>query len=457
MKKEYIVSREDLLERYTDKYVKRITNCYQQEWDRYIFVCKLFLSEKIVNNLKILLVDHIESIPPNLEERFTTKEKEEFAIWLFKSDVLCTNKRPDVKVGTTLEHNLPVGFRIYINKNRQNRLVNEGLPKPICIKDFNSMVELITSDINKKLEKLDFYITCDTAEAITNNDFEYFTVYINMKRKYNKSEDLLIRSNSIETLNRYYNQLVENTKNYKSSEDLNSLFDTLGYHYAVSSIASFLKDYIGISCDEKIDNMIKETLTIEEISFFNEYIVKFNKDVESINTDYQEKFCKTIDKDCKWTYLFKDNVRNDSKFFFERMCDNKKELKSEKMKYNPDFITTFAFGFEIPYSEYDAVDPDGSCLLKSDNPNLVKCKNLIDKYADSLEGKVLEFSKSKFKNLVKNPVISKDNCFFTQGSFVTEPPKAVKDKLCEILTRFVGQLKDHDIEKINDALSYLKQ
>ena len=456
MKKTYIVSREDLLERYTDKYVKRITNCYQQEWDRYVNICKLFLSEKIVNNLKILLVDHIESIPPNLEERFTIKEKEEFAIWLFKSDVLCTNKRPDVKVGTTLEHDLPVGFKIYINKNRQNRLVNEGLPKPICVKDFNSMVELITSDINKKLEKLDFYIKYDTAEAIASGDFEYFTVYISMKRKYNKSEDLLIRSNSIETLNKYYNQLVENTKNYKSSEDLNSLFDTLGSYYAVSSITSFLKDYIGINCDEKIDNMIKETLTIEEISFFNEYIVKFNKDVESINTDYQEKFCKTIDKECKWNYLFKDNMRNNSKFFFEHMYENK-ELKSGKTKYNPDFITTFVFGFEIPYSEYDAVDPDGSYLLKSDNPNLVKCKNLIDKYVDGLEGKVLEFSKTKFKDLVKSPVVSKENCFFTQASFITEPPKAVKDKLCEILTRFISQLKDYDIEKINAALSYLKQ
>lgn len=450
----YIVSREDLLERYTDKYTARITNCYQNEWDRYVNVCKLFLQERMVNNLKVLLVDHIEPIPLDLNNRFTPKEKTEFSIWMFKSAVLCVNEK-NITVGTTLEHDLPVGFKIYINKNRQSRLINDGLPKPVCIKDFNTMVELITSDIKKKLEKLDFDISYDTADAIAGtNNYEFFTIYLKMKRKYNKSEDLLIRSNSIETLNKYYNRLVKNTKSSMSTEGIiDTLFITVGGAFLISGIAKMIKFFSSGSRSKNIEKMIKENVTVEEINFFNEYFTKFKKDIQELGKDYKTKFYKNLNKECRWNHIFKDIITADPNFFFEHMYDHKKDLKKGKMKYTPDFLGPVVFGYEIPYSEYDAQNDDGSYSLKSDNPNLLKCNKFLKRYVEDLEGKTLSNSKTKIKALYSAPTVyHNENLMFIKEYFLMEPPKVVSEKLVEILTRIIGEFERSN-ESYNKVMS----
>lgn len=415
-------SREDFLERYIDKYESRIARCYQADWDKYVEVCRLFLNESIVTgSVKTLLIDRIESVPADLEDKFTIKEKTEYSIWLFRSTVLCLNGR-DVKIGDTVQHDLPVAFKFYINKNRSDRLINGGLPELYCIKDFNSIVELTTKELKKKLKPYGFDITYDTAESVTgDNKFEFFTIYLKQNRKYNKSEDLLINNKSIETLNKYYDQQISREDYYGSTYASASIFQSL--------INLGLK--IGINKHEKFVDSFKkfvtENVSIEEINKLNQFRALYNKDIEILKKEYNTYF-KTKNNVCdKAVPIFTESSN-------ENIFENASKYVVNKNLFNKSFISYFNIGYSVPVEVYEEEDDYGMYIFTSDL--IDNLNDISNKFVDKIPNRKLKNSGCVIKRCNNINDTSNGNIKTNEFNYEITYPKEISDLLLSIVERF---------------------
>lgn len=388
-------SRENFLERYCDKYKGRIIHCYQADWDRFVEVCNLFLDGRFTNDLRALFIDHLEPVPKDLKTRFTEYEKGEYSQYLFQS-VVCMDEKYR-KVGTVIECDLPVAFKIYLKKERYERLSKQGLPKDYCIKDFNSLRECCLKSIKAKLLKYDFDVR-SIDEGIV-NDFQFFTLNLIQKRKYNKSEDLLIVGKRDEHMS-----IVTNYKPNKffflkkksmfaveseRSQEV-AVFATLGLltlaSVAVTVGASIYnrydkhKTYI-----EQVEEAAKY-FTSEEVDKIDHFINLLCKDIDIIEEQFgkyilTKKFEKTV------TGFIEDNLRDVS------MNQHKIDLKKNKITDDNSLTIQLKFVVDVDSEAYD-ID-DGSFISGSQD----SINGIYDKakeFADTKVGKIkLDKSKSK--------------------------------------------------------------
>jgi hypothetical protein len=423
-----IPSREDFVEKFIDRYEARITNCYTEEWNRYVDMCKRFINESIVIKLKGLLIDHVEPVPYDLETRFNRKEQTEYSIWLFKSALLAANENKKLKIGDKITHNLPVSFKFYINENRYNRLVNAGLPLQFCIKDYNSIVELTQKHVEAECKKYGFGISIDTNVMETSEDqFKYFTIYLKQERQYNKSEDILIKGKSIETLTRYYNQQLDELK---SSEGLPAILATAGVSFLLLCISG-----IWTYKEIKLIKLIQQYVSIKEMSMLNEYLAKFNKDIDKLQAKFKEGFYKCM-PDQKCHHYEEPRLMIDLFKYANATTIIKNEYK--RFDLNEGCYTTDALmKYDVNYDYYHQVTRDGEeYVYKYPNDTDEKIEAYIRKFIKSLSGKTLEASGTKIYNITNiSSVYHNDNKFGIDMIMGFELPKVIKDLISDIVDR----------------------
>lgn len=380
-------SRESFLDKYCDKHYDKITYCYQKEWDNFVEVCKDFLKGRYTNDLKILLIDRIEPIPKDLENRFTAEEKQEYAQYLFR-DAVCMDESKR-KVGTLIECDLPVAFKIYIKKERYKKLSTGGLPQSFCIKDFNQMRDLCIKSITKKIKEKNFEIRA--IDEGTVNNFEFFTVSLVQKRNYNMSEDMLIRGKRDPDMkivvnyrpNKYF--FGKNNKSMfalegkeQSQEVVGTVFATLGVVFLGSLIGGVGYHYGNHK--ETVEKMKEASkyFSAEEVDTIDKYIDNLCRDIDYIEEHFVKYATNKKLEECITLYI-NDNIREMS------MSQIKEDMKGNSIDDNLNFAIQLFFRMDVDESIYE---------YSSDGTNI---NGTTDNY-EGVAKKVRDFANSKLKN-----------------------------------------------------------
>ena len=183
----------------TPEIINRLKYVYKSEWESYVKQLTDIIDQTILDKIKDIrvLVDKIDTQPScelevDIKEKLFSEEKQKvFCMWLFKSHILCLNSDERI-VGRKIEHDLPVMFKIYINKSFANRL-NEINDRDFKIKQFNDLVNRIQDHFKSVLEDNDFFFK--RIDAVTSESkFDSFQVCLGFNTYYSKSEDTYIKT-----------------------------------------------------------------------------------------------------------------------------------------------------------------------------------------------------------------------------------------------------------------------
>jgi len=435
----YIVpSKENFLERYCDKYTNKIVHCYEKEWDAFVSCCKDFIKGKFTNDLRCLLVERISPVPEDLPMRFNGYEKEEYCQYLFRESV-CMDESYK-KVGKTIEIDLPVAFKIYIKKERYVRLAKGGLPKNFCIKDFNSMRELCVKSIRKKLKAIGF--DCRPIDEGVVNNFEFFTINLIQTRKYNASEDMLIRGKRDPDMpmisnyrpNKFFfgkNKksifAVENNNKEQSQEVIGAVFCTLGV-----ALLTTLVGGIGISYKDHKDlvDKMKEAskyFTADEVDKIDNFINNLCRDIDFIEEHF-ENYAMNKKYENYVSLYINDNIRDTS------IAKMKMDLKKNNIGKNNILKIQLFFRIDVDDS-INEVDDGTYIAEKTDNLNGI-LKKARDFISNKLEKEKLTKSKSKIIKVEEDGERSPSN-LSTQIDILmsVEPPKEIIEILDSVQSR----------------------
>jgi hypothetical protein len=439
---DYNKSREDYIDTFVQQYEARIMNCYNEEWVRYVDMCRNFMNNSIISKCKLrpLLVDHVETVPKDLENKLTLAEKKEFSIWLFKSSLVYLNGK--AKVGDTVTNDLPVEFRCYLNPSRAKRLKDESLPLEFRIKDYNTMIELCKKQLEPECKKLGFKVNVEGKYFQDKDKFEYFSVYLILIRKYNKSEDILLKGKPAQAIESYNRNLTNAYNNFVNSRKDNNFFDrsqesylaiilgTLGAAFVFTILAKILKQ----TNDNNFKKFMTQYVTIEEINALNEFFVMFKKDNIALGEAFTKKINATIGNK-KWSPFYASNFINDtsSDFIFEGIWEQKDYYKENKI--TPKFYAKMTFGVEIPISDFYRTSDDGTLLIDSD-PKFKKIKTDILNYIVGLSGKKCPKSGAIIEGFRDAPSIGQaDNFIGTTTRLLITMPKEIGAILDTIIER----------------------
>ena len=147
----------------TPEIVNKLFDVYKDEWNKYSDMLTKLLDQSILNDIQDIkvLVDRIDT-QPSSEDQFDIKDKllndekkKIFCMWLFKSHILCINADERI-VGRKIEHDLPVMFKIYLNKNLANR-INNISNTTVKIEQYNKAVEKILDQFKTYFNDSDFF------------------------------------------------------------------------------------------------------------------------------------------------------------------------------------------------------------------------------------------------------------------------------------------------------------
>ena len=443
-----VPSREDLLERYCDKYEARIIRCYEEDWNRYVEICRAFLKGRFTNDLKVLMIDDIEPIPKNLNTRFTAYEKSEYCQYLFRNAV-CLDPKDQV-IGKEIEYELPVSFKIYIKKNRWDRLANQGMPKTFCVKDFNSIRDLCVKSIQPKLSQYGF--DCRPIDEGVQNNFKFFTLNLIQKRKYNKSEDLLIKGKRDREMN-----IITNYKPNKmffqkqslfaseSDQSQESIFATVGLVILGSLIVGTA---LGIDFKKnKYENQLyflKEStkfFTPEEVDIIDAYINKLSLDIKKIEEEYIKylnlgKFENDIEAKVN------DNIRKES------IASTRISLYKNKINEKCNLMIPLEFIVNILDDSHD----DGTFVTGSTD-NISGIINRAKEFSDKKLGSIsLTSSKSKIVSIYDDEETIRSDQYLFSRIVEIEFPKNIKDMILEIKKRYDDSNEIQSNESLKNLL-----
>lgn len=401
MKFRIINSREDFLEQYVEKYSDKVIECYSEDWEKYTIFCKQMIGDEvsIVDELKPLLLRDVLPMPYDLSSKLTDVEKKEYAIWLFKS-MLLKSKETELKVGDKIEHNLPIGFRCYINENRRNRLrSNNGMSLEEKINDFQSLVTICVDNINAKCEPSGFKVEADISPAITPTDdadkFEYFTLNVKQTRSFNEKENALINSDKVTDLNNFADHgIVENIPStaVASKEDYVAL--VMGVTLAIYFLwVLFFTIFKNIE-KKKFLKFVKECVTNKQIGVLNDYFVAVKRDFIAMKEKYETGAKKIIGKENVMPYfadLFKKYIDKD---IMLEATFNSKNDKVEWIKEDIVLHSPCVLGFEISASDMYAEDEDGAYSY-TESPTINKLRKYVkDFIKNNFNKKEMSISKS---------------------------------------------------------------
>lgn len=189
----------DILNNYkfTEDEIKKLECVYTKEWDLYVKGLTQFIDQSILNKVEgiRLCVSKITTGDPDkwidTNEVFSESKRQAFVKWLFKSHIMAL-RDCDRAIGNSIDHHLPILFRIYINEGRYKRLLSEDLPETAKIEDFNKLTKLIIDTLNDAIGP---YFELDVVSGVTTEDrFQYIPVNVKMKTIYQESEDAYIKS-----------------------------------------------------------------------------------------------------------------------------------------------------------------------------------------------------------------------------------------------------------------------
>ena len=420
-------SRENFLERYCDRYKEQIVHCYQTEWDRFVEVCNLFLDGRFTNDLKVLFIDHLESVPKDLKTRFTEFEKGEYSQYLFQASVCMDGKYR--KVGTVLECDLPVAFKIYLKKERYERLAKQGLPIDYCVKDFNSLRECCINSIKAKLKKFDFNIK-PIDEGVVNK-FEFFTLGLIQKRKYNVSEDLLIKGKRDRHMS-----IITNYKPNKffflKKKSIFAVEDDRSQEVAVFATMGLLTlAAIGISILDRYNKnktyieQIKESakyFTSEEVDKIDHFLNLLCKDIDILEEFYIKN--TSIKKFGDYLHIYiDDNLRDVS------MNQHKIDMKKNKIMDDNCLTIQLKFKYKIDNEAYEL---DDGTFVSGSSDSLTKLQEKVEEFTNTkLKNYKLDRSKSKIIEIYNGDIGSD----YYEKILKIEPPKEIVDIIKSVRER----------------------
>lgn len=183
--------------KFTEDEIKKLECVYTKEWDLYVKGLTQFIDQSILDKVEgiKLCVSKITTGDPDkwidTNEVFSEAKHQAFVKWLFKSHIMAL-RDCDRAIGNSIDHHLPILFRIYINEGRYKRLLSEDLPETAKIEDFNKLTKLVIDTLN---EAIGPYFELDVVSGVTTEDrFQYIPVNVKMKTIYQESEDAYIKS-----------------------------------------------------------------------------------------------------------------------------------------------------------------------------------------------------------------------------------------------------------------------
>lgn len=183
--------------KFTEDEIKKLECVYTKEWDLYVKGLTQFIDQSILDKIEgiKLCVSKITTGDPDkwidTNEVFSEAKHQAFVKWLFKSHIMAL-RDCDRAIGNSIDHHLPILFRIYINEGRYKRLLSEDLPETAKIEDFNKLTKLVIDTLN---ESIGPYFELDVVSGVTTEDrFQYIPVNVKMKTIYQESEDAYIKS-----------------------------------------------------------------------------------------------------------------------------------------------------------------------------------------------------------------------------------------------------------------------
>ena len=183
--------------KFTEDEIKKLESVYTKEWDLYVKGLTQFIDQSILDKVEgiKLCVSKITTGDPDkwidTNEVFSEAKHQAFVKWLFKSHIMAL-RDCDRAIGNSIDHHLPILFRIYINEGRYKRLMSEDLPETAKIEDFNKLTKLTIDTLN---EAIGPYFELDVVSGVTTEDrFQYIPVNVKMKTIYQESEDAYIKT-----------------------------------------------------------------------------------------------------------------------------------------------------------------------------------------------------------------------------------------------------------------------
>lgn len=177
----------------TPEIVNKLFDVYKDEWNKYSDMMTKLLDQSILNDIQDIkvLVDRIDT-QPSSEDQFDIKDKllndekkKIFCMWLFKSHILCVNADERI-VGRKIEHDLPVIFKIYLNKNLANR-INNVSNTTVKIEQYNKAVEKILDQFKTYFNDSDFFFKRIDA-ATTESNLDSVQICLGFNTYYSEAE-----------------------------------------------------------------------------------------------------------------------------------------------------------------------------------------------------------------------------------------------------------------------------
>ena len=209
----------------TPEIVNKLFDVYKDEWNKYSDMLTKLLDQSILNDIQDIkvLVDRINT-QPSSEDQFDIKDKllndekkKIFCMWLFKSHILCVNADERI-VGRKIEHDLPVMFKIYLNKNLANR-INNISNTTVKIEQYNKAVEKILDQFKTYFNDSDFFFKRIDA-ATTESNLDSVQICLGFNTYYSETEHGYIKE--------FVKEVI--TDENKSKESLDQSSELFGHN-----------------------------------------------------------------------------------------------------------------------------------------------------------------------------------------------------------------------------------
>ena len=319
--------------KFTEEEIKKLECVYTKEWDLYVKGLTQFIDQSILDKVEgiKLCVSKITTGDPDkwidTNEVFSEAKRQAFVKWLFKSHIMAL-RDCDRAIGNSIDHHLPILFRIYINEGRYKRLLSKDLPETAKIEDFNKLTQLIIDSLNGAIGP---YFELDVVSGVTTEDrFQYIPVNVKMKTIYQESEDTYIKSflahlvvernkqtgleefHSVELFGfgkKKMEKIVESLKNVDYMKDINTITNTIknldkdndGYYMLNTRIGRNPiynnTDILKIVAKNALHNLEPDNTIVADLDIYATPIINPKTELKAHTDDDSEK-----------TYYYKDKV-----------------------------------------------------------------------------------------------------------------------------------------------------
>lgn len=403
--------------KFTEDEIKRLEYVYTREWDLYVKGLTQFIDQSILDKVKgiKLCVSKITTGDPDkwidINEVFSEAKRQAFVKWLFKSHIMAL-RDCDRAIGNSIDHHLPILFRIYINEGRYKRLLSEDLLETAKIEDFNKLTQLVIDSLN---EAIGPYFELDVVSGVTTEDrFQYIPVNVKMKTIYQQSEDTYIKS--------FLAHLVVERNKQTGLEEFHRSVELFGFgkkkqEEQISKFVEKLKlNNVDIISD--INNIIYKIKLTKKFKYINLYEYFRISDSSFFNTDFKH-FGNNIDilnVIAKKYFKKKDSCLYLS-FLFDSMpiYDFKKDMIDINDNDDPQHIYKNDFINKLKNTIVDSCKTSNLSNLIFDK--LIRCESNPDDWYESTDGKLEIGIEIRFKFDISKYLNSKENLEYSEELF----------------------------------------